>query len=66
MADQAYKGVERHVVESTAVYMFLTGLKNKEIGYQVLNQMPPPADMAMALKLVKSVQVTQSGHVQHE
>ena len=29
LADQAYKGVESHMVESTAVYTSLTGLKNK-------------------------------------
>ena len=41
------------MVESTAVYTFLRGIKNKEIGYQVVNQMPPPTDMVMALKLVR-------------
>ena len=29
LADRAYKGADRQVAESTAVYTFLTGIKNR-------------------------------------
>ena len=52
-------GLKREVIENMAIDAFLTGLKIKEIGYQVLHQMPPPFDMAMAVRLVR---VCESQH----